>query len=225
MSNIDLEKSEIQHHESLTIDAVEIQKPLFPVPPTTPLIEFQKTMSGCAIGFASFALSSVVMGLYNTGLITNVPRVAIGIAFSYGSLGQYVASIIQVFHKDTFSAASFFTFASFYLAFGIMFLPGSGFIDMAGEQLNACMGLIEICYSFAALIFFLGTLKQPILIRFILFCTFLAFLFGAIGSFSGSVAATQAGGWFSFALGIAAWWALAALIYNENNTYIRVPFF
>ncbi|KAI8878997.1 hypothetical protein K501DRAFT_194582 [Backusella circina FSU 941] len=226
MSNIDLEKSEIQHHESLEIGVVDVPvKPLFPIPPTTALIEFQKTMTGCAIGFASFALSSVVMGLYNSGLITNVPHVAIGIAFSYGALGQYVASIIQVIHQDTFSAASFFTFASFYLAFGIMFIPGSGFMELAGDQLNACMGIIEICYSFAALVFFLGTLKQPILVRFILFCTFMSFLLSAIGSFSGIAAATKAGGWFSFTLGMAAWYALAALIYNENNTYIRVPFF
>ncbi|KAI8083263.1 GPR1/FUN34/yaaH family-domain-containing protein [Gilbertella persicaria] len=233
MSDTSIEKIDVSHQESVAIDMMDAQTPLaqkkslFAPPPTSELAEFQKTLIGPAIGFAAFALCSFVLGLYNTGLITDIPHVAIGIAFGYGSIGQFIAGIIEVVHKNVFAATSFITFASFFLAFGIMMVPGSGFLSMAtaAGQLEKCLGLVEIAYAIAAFIFFLGTFRQPILVRLVLGFAFLSFLFPAIGAFSGIIAFTKIGGWCSFALGLVAWYTLMALIYNETNTFIRVPFF
>jgi hypothetical protein len=84
MSTDSIEKADIVHQESIAISMPHGEAPkrsLYAAPPTTELIEFQKTMIGPAIGFASFALSSFLLGLFNAGVITNVPQVAIGIAF------------------------------------------------------------------------------------------------------------------------------------------------
>ncbi|KAI8889547.1 hypothetical protein K501DRAFT_161016, partial [Backusella circina FSU 941] len=179
------------------------------------------------IGFGAFGLASFVLGLYNTGLLTNVPQVAVGVAFGYGAIGQFIAAIIEIVHKNPFSAASFTTFASFFVAFGIMFVPSSGFMEaaIAAGQLEYCLGLIEIAYAISALVFFLGTFRQPIIVRSILGLAFLCYFLSAIGSFTGSVGVTKAAGWFSFILALNAWYALMASIYNETNTFIRVPFF
>lgn len=230
MSTTSIEK-EIVHQESVSMGNLEAQqeqtKSLFPVPQTTALAEFQKTLIGPAIGFASFGLCSFVLGIYNAGIVTNLPQVATGVAISYGALGQYTAAIIEIVHKNTFAAASFFTFASFFLAFGIMMIPGAGFLGPAAAagELEMCMGLIEIAYSFAAFIFFLGTFRQPILVRMILGLSTLSFLFPALGAFTGIIVLAKIGGWLSFTLALVAWYALAAMIYNETNTFIRVPFF
>jgi succinate-acetate transporter protein len=108
-----------------------------------------------------------------------------------------------------------------------MFLPGSGFLAaaVAAGQLEQCLGLFSISYAIAALIFFMGTFRQPILVRIILGFTFLSFLFSAIGAFTGVVAISKAGGWFSVILGLTAWYTLMCLIYNEHNTFIRLPMF
>lgn len=149
------------------------------------------------------------------------------IHFSYGALGQFIAAIIQIIHQDVFAACSFLTFGGFYLAYGIMFLPGSGFLAaaVAAEQLEQCLFLFDISYTIAALIFFMGTFRQPIIVRIILGFTFLSFLFSAIGSITGVVAMTKVGGWFSVVIGVSAWYALMCLIYNEHNTFIKLPLF
>ncbi|CEP11094.1 hypothetical protein [Parasitella parasitica] len=185
-------------------------------------------MESCpAIEFASFGLCSFVMGIYNAGIVTSLPQVVTSVALSYGALGQYTASVIEILQKNVFAAASFFTFAILFLAFGIMMIPGAGFLGPAVEanELEMCMGLIEIAYSIAAFILFLGTFRQPILVRMILALSTLSFLFSAIGAFTGVVVVTKIGGWFSFTLALVAWYALAAMIYNETNTFIRLPFF
>lgn len=233
MSSSSFEKGDIEHQEAVEIIDVESQsvpkkKSSFPAPlPYSERAEFQKTLIGPAIGFAAFGFSSFVFGLYNSGLITDLPQVATGIAFGYGAVGQFTAGIIEIFHKNVFSAASFITFGSFFLSFAIMMVPGAGFFEpaYASGQLENCLGLIELGYAISAFIFFLGTLKQALLIRAFLFLTFVSFLLSAISSFSGVHAVGVAGGWCSFALGLLGWYSLAACIYNENNTYFTVPFF
>ncbi|KAG1439400.1 hypothetical protein G6F56_012311 [Rhizopus delemar] len=227
MQNADIEKAEINHDETVETRVDSGKRALYAPPPSTELSEYQKTMIGPAIGFAAFGLCSFVLGIMNTGILTDVPQVAVGIAFAYGAIGQFMASIIEVVHKNIFSAVAFSTYGSFFLALGIMFVPGSGFMATAAAagQLEQCMGLIEITYAIAALIFFMGTFRQPILIRMILGFALLSLLFSAAGSFSGQVALTKASGWFSFCLSLTAFYVLMAMLYNETNTFIRVPFF
>ncbi|KAI8375381.1 GPR1/FUN34/yaaH family-domain-containing protein [Choanephora cucurbitarum] len=233
MSDNLIEKLDIVHQESVIVDMLDKQevhqqvKSMYAPPPTTELAEFQKTLIGPAIGFAAFALCSFVLGLYNTGLIVDIPHVAVGIAFSYGTIGQFIAGVIEIFRKNVFAATSFITFSSFFFAFGIMMVPGSGFLSTAtaAGEVEKSMALVELSYSIAALIFFLGTLRQPILIRLVLGFAFCSFFFPSVGAFSGIIAFTRIGGWCSFILSLIAWYTLMALLYNETNTFIRVPFF
>lgn len=235
MSTNSVEKADIVHQESVLVDMTAVptaplpskQKVYFTPRPTTELAEFQKTMIGPAIGFAAFGMCSFVLGLLNAGVITNVPYVAVGIAFSYGAIGQFTAGIIEIFHKNVFSAASFFTFAGFFLAYGIMFIPSSGVLAALAEagQIEQTTALFSLSYAVMAFIFFVGTWRQPVLVRMILGLTFCSYLLSAIGAFTGITAVTVAGGWFSFVLGLTAFYTLATLIYNETNTVITLPLF
>ena len=231
MSTDSIDKVDIIHQESIQIDMPAthepVKKSLFTPPPHSELAELQKTMIGPAIGFAAFGMCSFVLGLLNAGVITKVPYVAVGIAFSYGAIGQFTAGVIEIFHKNVFSAASFFTFAGFFLAYGIMFLPSSGILAALAEagQIEQTTALFSLSYAIMAFIFFLGTFRQPILVRIILGLTFTSYTLSAIGAFTGVTAVTVAGGWTSFTLGLVAFYTLACLIYNEQNTIFTLPFF
>lgn len=182
------------------------------------------------IGFGAFALCSFVLGMYNTGLITDLPQVAVGVAFGYGAMGQFVCGICELVLGNMFAATSMLTFSGFFFTFGIMMIPSSGFLEVAMANggihtVHLCMGLVQLGFAFAAFFFLLGTLRQPILIRLVLLQVFLAFLFGGIGGLAGSTACNQASGWVSFTLAITAWYIMCALLYTPDHTMIKLPFF
>lgn len=182
------------------------------------------------IGFAAFALCSFVLGLYNTGLVTDLPQVAVGVAFGYGAMGQFVCGICELIIGNMFAATSMLTFSGFFLTFGIMMIPSSGFLTLAMangglQTVQVCMGLVEIGYAIAAFLFLLGALRQPILIRLVLLQVFLAFLTGGIGGLTQIVNFNLASGWISFSLSLTAWYVMCAMLFTPENTMIKLPFF
>ncbi|KAI9281458.1 GPR1/FUN34/yaaH family-domain-containing protein [Sporodiniella umbellata] len=234
MSYID-QKPEFSHEETVAIPiessyAEERHISQHPKPhPLTGSAALAK-LNPAPLGFGAFALCSFVLGLYNTGLITNLPQVAIGVAFGYGAMGQFICGICELIIGNMFAATSMLTFSGFFLTFGIMMLPGSGFLSAAitsgGEAaVGQCIGLVEIGYAIAAFLFLLGALRQPVLIRFVLLQVFLAFLFGGIGGLAGSHKMNIASGWVSFTLALTAWYVMCALLFTPENTMIKLPFF
>ncbi|KAI9488671.1 hypothetical protein BDB00DRAFT_877207 [Zychaea mexicana] len=102
-----------------------------------------------AIGFAAF---SAIFGLYNSGLITDIPQVAVGVSVGFGGLGQLYASIACFIQGETYPATTFVTYAGFFFAFGIMFSTPSGCVEAAtaggsNEPLDKCMGLIQLVFT------------------------------------------------------------------------------
>ncbi|KAI8639300.1 GPR1/FUN34/yaaH family-domain-containing protein [Parasitella parasitica] len=182
------------------------------------------------IGFGAFALCSFVLGLYNSGLIVDLPQVAVGVAFGYGAMGQFVCGICELVLGNMFAATSMLTFSGFFFTFGIMMIPSSGFLEVAMANggihtVHLCMGLVQLGFAIAAFFFFLGTLRQPILIRLVLLQVFLAFLFGGIGGLASMDKFNVASGWVSFTLAITAWYIMCALLYTPDHTMIKLPFF
>jgi succinate-acetate transporter protein len=187
-------------------------------------------MQPAPIGFGAFALCSFVLGLYNTGLVTSLPQVAVGVAFGYGAMGQFVCGVCELFLGNMFAATTMLTFSGFFFTFGIMMIPSSGFLTVAMENggiesVHLCMGLVQIGYAIAAFLFLLGTLRQPILIRLVLLQVFLAFLCGGVGGLTGINNFNIASGWISFTLSLTAWYVMAALLYTPDHTMIKLPFF
>lgn len=162
------------------------------------------------IGFAAFSLCSFVFGLFNSGFITDLPQVAVGVSLGFGGMGQFVGGILCYLQGETFPATTFLTYSGFFFAFGVMFCAGSGFLEAATadgttHQLNQCMALIQLAFAIATFFYLLGALRQPILIRILLLLVFLTYLFGSIGAFTENARLTKAGGWFSFILGVVGW--------------------
>jgi succinate-acetate transporter protein len=226
MTSLD-QKPDIQHHEIDIPSSSDTHSDKKVIQPARPSFF---NCNPAPIGFSGFALCSFVLGLFNSGLITDLPQVAIGVALGFGAMSQFVCGVAELALGNVFSATSMLTFSGFFFAFGIMMTPSSGFLELAmasgGENaVTQCMALVEIGFAIAAFIFLLGALRQPYLIQALLFLAGMSFFLAAIGSFVGSVAVTRAGGWFSFILGCVGWYCMAALLYTPDTTYIKLPFF
>ncbi|KAI8075854.1 GPR1/FUN34/yaaH family-domain-containing protein [Gilbertella persicaria] len=239
-SSID-QKPDIQHHEAVNVDMSHhsdsnydaekaITQTAAQMHVNTLLPNGLSKFQPAPIGFGAFALCSFVLGLYNTGLIVNLPQVAVGVAFGYGAMGQFICGICELVLGNMFAATSMLTFSGFFLTYGIMMIPSSGFFEFAMangglKTVELCMGLVQVGYAIAAFLFLLGTLRQPILIRLVLLQVFLAFLFGGIAGLSGIHGFNLASGWVSFTLSLTAWYVMCALLFTPEHTMIKFPFF
>jgi succinate-acetate transporter protein len=182
------------------------------------------------LGFAGFACCSFVLGLFNTGLITDFPPVAIGVALGYGTTGQFLCGLFEMLLGNNFPGTCMLTFSGFFFTYGIMMIPASGFTEAAlahgGERtISQCMGLVQAGFAVCAFLFFWGTLRQPYMIRVIMFQIFWSFCTGAIGAFTEIPEFTKASGWMTFLTGCSAFYISAAHLYTPENTFVRLPFF
>ncbi|KAI8367653.1 GPR1/FUN34/yaaH family-domain-containing protein [Radiomyces spectabilis] len=228
------EKITVSHNESLALNMTETfddsKGKTQPPPNHSSSMPPRKFIEPAAIGFSAFALCSFVLGLYNSGLVTHLPQVAIGVSFGAGAVGQFIAAICEIYLGNTYSATTFLTYSGFFFTYGIMFMPSSGFMSAAMEagglaELERCMGLVMAGYAIVSFLFFLGTFRQPWLVRLVLLQVFLTFFFGALGAFTGVAGLTKAGGWLSFTLAVTAWYIMCAILYQDNTTFIKLPFF
>ncbi|CAO3576930.1 unnamed protein product [Absidia cylindrospora] len=237
------QKPEFEHHESIeklptspsirggALHHEEVGIPMAPgssmmAPSIPPLF---KPGNPAAIGFASFASGSLVLGLTQIGLITSLPQVAVGVALGYTGIAQFISGFMELLMGNTYAATTMMTYSGFFFSYGIMFTPASGFLEAAmpeGEDaLQQCIGVYMLGYAFVSFIFFLGTFRQPILIRATLFQVFLAFLFSCLGNFLHVPGLLAAGGWVSITLALTAYYIMATMIFDETTTFIKLPFF
>ncbi|KAI8096460.1 GPR1/FUN34/yaaH family-domain-containing protein [Halteromyces radiatus] len=221
-----VQKPEIQHHESIDMRTPSIHEEIKPVGDIRPLF---KPGNPAAIGFASFATGSLVIGLYCIGLLTNLPQVTVGVALGFTGICQFTSGLLELLIGNTYAATTMMTYSGFFFSFGIMFSPASGFLEIAmkeGEDaLQTCVGLYMLGYTFVSFIFFLGTFRQPWLIRATLLQVFLAFLTSCLGNFLHNNGLVAASGWISISLALTAYYVMATLIYDDTTTFIKLPAF
>jgi succinate-acetate transporter protein len=122
-------------------------------------------------------------------------------------------------------------FSGFYIAYGILFMPSTGFVALVGAQadgareIQKCAALFSLAYAVPAFLFFLATFKQPWLIRLLMVQVTLAYILSGVGNAMPSNTIIAAGGWFSITTGLTAWYMMAAMIYTNENTYFTLPVF
>ncbi|CAO3623718.1 unnamed protein product [Cunninghamella blakesleeana] len=200
--------------------------PLPAMPPVPPLF---KPGNPAAIGFSSFAVGSFVLGLYSTGLITNLPQIAVGVALGFTGVSQFVSGLLELLIGNTFAGTTMLTYSGFFFSFGLTFSPATGFLQAIAaegeEALEFCVGLFMLAYTIPSFLFFLGTFRQPILIRVLLFQVFLGFLFSCLGAFLHMKVLTAVGGWITLSLAINAWYIMCTFLFDDTTTTFKLPMF
>ncbi|ORY94016.1 GPR1/FUN34/yaaH family-domain-containing protein, partial [Syncephalastrum racemosum] len=180
----------------------------------------RKVSNPMAIGFGAFALGAFMVGLYNTGLVIHLPQAVIGVALGFSGMGQFVCGIAELYLGNTFSGTSMLTYAGFWFSYGTLFSLSSGFLDAATKdmhEMEMCIGLWQIAFAVPSFVFFIGTMKQPWLIRATLLQVFLTFFLGGLGGLTQVTNLTIASGWISFTLAITAWYVMSAILLAEEE--------
>lgn len=140
---------------------------------------------------------------------------------------KLVSDIIFLFVLLAFSATAFCTYSCFYFSYGIMLMPTSGFAGAAeaagAAAASTASGAFQLPWAAISFLFFLATLKQPIIMRVFLGLIFLTFFLGTLGGFLLNPTITKASGWVSIALSMTAYYGFAALLYTKDISYFQLP--
>jgi Predicted membrane protein len=74
----------------------------------------EKLANPAPLGLSGFALTTLVLSLFNAHIITAGSDVVIGLAAFYGGLAQLLAGILEWRAGNTFGYAAFFTYGAFW---------------------------------------------------------------------------------------------------------------
>lgn len=161
--------------------------------------------------------------------MTNLPQIAVGVALGFTGVSQFLSGLFELLLGNVYAATTMLTYSGFFFSFGLTFSPASGFLQAAmpeGEEaLDFCVGIFMLAYTIPSFLFFLGTFRQPILIRVLLFQVFTSFFFSCIGAFLHMKVLTAVSGWISISLAINAWYIMCTFIFDETTTTIKFPMF
>ncbi|KAI9309185.1 GPR1/FUN34/yaaH family-domain-containing protein [Cunninghamella echinulata] len=224
-------KTEYEHHETIDMIPSHFLDNQTKVLSFSPVVHppLFKPGNPAVIGLSAFAVGSLVLGIYSTGLVTHLPQVVIGVALGFAGISQFVSGIFELIIGNTFAATTMLTYSGFFFTLGLTFSPATGFLKAVmvegKEALDLCIGTIMLGYAVVSILFFLGTLRQPIIFRILLFEISAAFLLSSLGGFLHMHILSVAGGWVSIAIAITGWYIMCALLYNEKITPIKVPMF
>ncbi|ARM74783.1 acetate uptake transporter [Acidianus manzaensis] len=169
----------------------------------------EKRANAAPLGLSGFALTTLVLSLYNAGIITSGAGTVIGLAAFYGGLAQLLASILEWRAGNTFGLVAFFTYGAFWEWY---FISSLGIIPIT----SIGVGITLIAFGIFTLAMWFGTLKTNIG----LFTTFLLlwitfFLLGA-GAMTSNTTLTHAGGYVGILTAIAAWYTGLATVVAES---------
>ncbi|KAI8096461.1 GPR1/FUN34/yaaH family-domain-containing protein [Halteromyces radiatus] len=186
--------------------------------------------SAIPLAFCCFAIGSILIGFVNTGLITSVTALPVGSCIATSGVGLFIGSISELLKGETLTGTAMGIYSGFYFAYGILFIPSSGFLESTVQtgglrEVQKCAALFSFVYAVPAFMLFLGSLKQAWLVRFLMLQVTLAYFLSGLGNAMGNTPLVVAGGWFSITLGITAWYMAAAMLFTKENTYFVLPLF
>ncbi|KAI9731037.1 MAG: hypothetical protein M1834_005500 [Cirrosporium novae-zelandiae] len=182
------------------------------------------------LGFSAgiFLISSC--GLAVRGVAT--PNILVGMLVFFSGIAQFVGGIFCWIAGNTYEGTVFPAYGAFNLAYGIIYVPGSGIMDAytdsktgeLNDQFAPAVALFLWAWFIVTFIFVVGAIKTNWVLFIDLVVLDLVFMLLAIGNMNDNTACSKAGSalgyvcaFLTFILGAHNLWAF--------NTPIRVPVF
>jgi succinate-acetate transporter protein len=181
------------------------------------------------LGLSAFALTTFVLSCINANVFTGVlPNIVVGLAIFYGGIAQLLAGMWEFRTGNTFGATAFTSYGAFWLALGIIFVPGSGILAAFGATKGAnvgnALGLFLLAWTIFTFIMFLGTLRSNGALIALFGLLFLTFVFLTIGNF-GTAGMVQIGGILGIITAIVAWYTALAGVLSSGRSAFQLPVF
>lgn len=178
------------------------------------------------LGLSSFALTTFVLSVINAhGRHVTTPNIVVGLAFFYGGLCQLLAGMWEFVAGNTFGATAFSSYGGFWMAWGAIYVDSFGILTAYQndpEALASAVGFFLTGWFIFTFLLVICSSRTTVQNFLLFFSLDLAFLFLAIGSYTGSVGVTKAGGWAGIVSAFIAWYnALTGLI-SKHNAYFNL---
>lgn len=182
------------------------------------------------LGLSAFAFTTALLGCSYAGFIVPSTRAGLGLAVAaalfYGGIVQILAGMWEFRGNNTVAATIFSAYGGFLVAFGVIFLPGFGILNMlnTASALHPALGLFFLCWTIFTAVLFLGSLRTNVALLLVLALLFLSFLFLTIGQLAGGTGVLLViGGWLGIACSLVAWYATLAAMVNSTDGRFRLP--
>ncbi|BFI74843.1 acetate uptake transporter [Sulfurisphaera ohwakuensis] len=169
----------------------------------------QKRANPAPLGLSGFALTTLVLSVFNAGLLSQGSSVVVGLAAFYGGLAQLLAGVLEWRAGNTFGYTAFFTYGAFWEWYFVtsMFIPG------ATAQ---AIGLVLIAFGIFTLVMWFGTFKANLGLFMTFLLLWITFFLLGIGSMVSNIALIHAGGYVGILTAIAAWYTGLAMVVSES---------
>jgi succinate-acetate transporter protein len=175
------------------------------------------------LGLSAFALTTFVLSSINAGFVpAGATNIIVGLALFYGGLAQLLAGMWEFRSGNTFGATAFTSYGAFWMALGVVFIPGFGIAAALGtNNLHPALGIFLLGWTIFTLLMFLGTLRTNYALMALFGLLFLTFLFLTVGEFGGGTHAL--GGYIGILTALVAWYTALAGVLSSSKAMFNLP--
>lgn len=180
--------------------------------------------NAAAVGLASFALSTFVLGLYLSGAMgIAIPNVVVGLCLFYGGLVEAAAGIWELVLGNTFAGTVLVSFGmGFWISFGSIYIEAFGIAAAYGddtEQFQNAVGLYLLGWGIFTFLMLLCTLKSTVVFMSLFLTLDIAFFVLAAYYFNPKPSLLKAGGIFAVISSLCGWYCAFAGVATPQNSY------
>lgn len=182
------------------------------------------------LGLSAFAFTTALLGCVYAGFIvqsvgTNL-SIAVGAALFFGGAVQILAGMWEFRRENMVMATVFSAYGGFLAAFGAIFIPGFGILDLLSRafSVHPALGLFFLCWTISSAVLFLSAFRTNVAFLGTLGFLFLGFLFLTIGELAGGVFLFFAiGGWLAIISALLAWYTTLAGLLSAGHSGFKLP--
>jgi succinate-acetate transporter protein len=175
------------------------------------------------LGLAGFAMTTLVLSVFNAKLIGSGETIVLGLALAYGGIAQLLAGMWEFVKGNTFGAVAFTSYGAFWISFWYLLnhLP----TDAQGRDLDHGIGLYLLAWGIFTLYMFVASTRVSGAVMAVFGALALTFFALSIGAFVTSENWTKLGGWLGIITAILAWYASFAAVTNFTFKRVVLPVF
>jgi len=181
------------------------------------------------LGLFSFATTLLILSFLNVQARgVKEPNVVVGMTLACGGLTELLAGMWEFACGNTFGATVFSVYGSFWISYGIIFIPGSGILaayadPAVAKDLHNALGFFLMAWFILTVCMFMATLRTTLLLVIIFFFLALTFMMLMIGEFTESLKATKAGGGLGIVTAALAYYAGTSGLLTPQASYFTLP--
>lgn len=181
------------------------------------------------LGLCAFALTTFVLSSVNAGFLVPAvgvgTNIVVGLAIFYGGIVQLLAGMWEFRSGNTFGGTAFSSYGGFWLALGVVFIPGTGILD-ALTKANAvapALGVFLLGWTIFTALMLISSLRINLALIALFAFLFLTFLFLTIANLGGGTLFTQIGGWLGILTALIAWYTALAGVLSSTKGAFTLP--